>query len=206
MSRWLSAAKDQMKSIIEGINKLIEKEYPSLKLQLRFAIVGYRDIGDRPQFFTQDFTDKTNQVITFLNTLTASGGGDLPEDVLGALDRCLTLTNWSNTNARFIVLITDAPGHGPELNNNLSIDRHPQGAGTHTVNSICDRLLKKDAEIDLMFCRIKPKATAKMEKAFQTHYDAQKDETGKVFTTIQLFDDKQQETQSFHFVFVLDES
>ncbi|CAF4820506.1 unnamed protein product, partial [Rotaria sp. Silwood1] len=206
MSRWISAAKDQMKSIIEGITKLIEKEYPSLKLQLRFAIVGYRDIGDQPQFFTQDFTDDTNQVINFLNTLIANGGGDIPEDVLSALDRCLTLTNWSNTNARFIVLITDAPGHGPELNDNLNIDRHPQGTGIHTVKSICDRLLKKDAEIDLMFCQIKPKATAKMEKAFQTHYDAQKDETGKVFTTIQLFDDKQQETQSFHFVFVLDES
>jgi Mg-chelatase subunit ChlD len=74
------------------------------------------------------------------------------------------------------------------------------------VKSICDRLLKKDAEIDLMFCCIKPKATSTMQEAFKTHYDAKKDETGKAFTTIQLFDDKQHETQSFHFVFVLDES
>jgi hypothetical protein len=74
------------------------------------------------------------------------------------------------------------------------------------VQSICDRLLTEDKEIDLMFCRIKPKATAKMEKAFTECYNAKKDETGKVFTSIQLFDEKQQETQSFHFVFVLDES
>jgi Mg-chelatase subunit ChlD len=57
-----------------------------------------------------------------------------------------------------------------------------------------------------MFCRIKPKATAKMEAAFAQYYEAKKDETGRVFTPIQLFDEKQQETQSFHFIFVLDES
>ncbi|CAF1654317.1 unnamed protein product, partial [Rotaria magnacalcarata] len=187
--RWLSAAKEQMKIIIEGITKLIEKEYPSLKLKLRFAIVGYRDISDRPQFFFQDFTDEATKIINFLNGLTASGGGDIPEDVLGALNQCLTLT-WSNTNARFIVLITDAPSHEPELNENLTIDQHAQ----------------KDAEIDLSFCRIKPNTTAKTEKAFASYYDAQKYETGKQFTKIKLFDDKEQEAQSFHFIFVLDES
>jgi len=57
-----------------------------------------------------------------------------------------------------------------------------------------------------MFCRIKPKATAAMEKTFTRCYNAKKDETGKEFTTIQLFDEKQQETQSFHFIFVLEES
>ncbi|CAF4310596.1 unnamed protein product, partial [Rotaria sp. Silwood2] len=205
MSRWLSAAKEQMKNIIDGITKLIQKEYPSLNLKLCFAIVAYRDINNRPQFFLQDFTDNTTEVINFLNRLTAGGGDDLPEDVLGALDQCLNL-NWSKTNARFIVLITDAPGHGPELNDNLAIDNYPQGNGKHTVQSICDRLLTEDKEIDLMFCRIKPKATAKMEAAFTKYYNAKKDETGKVFTSIQLFDEKQQESQSFHFVFVLDES
>jgi hypothetical protein len=125
MSRWLSAAKEQMKIIIDGIIKMIQKEYPSLNLKLCFAIVAYRDINDKPQFFLQDFTDNTTEVINFLNKLPAGGGDDLPEDVLGALDQCLNL-NWSKTNARFIVLITDAPGHGPELNDNLGIDKYPQ--------------------------------------------------------------------------------
>ncbi|CAF5092407.1 unnamed protein product, partial [Rotaria sp. Silwood1] len=83
MSRWLSAAKEQMKSIIDGITKLIQKEYPSLNLKLCFAIVAYRDINNKPQFFLQGFTDNTTEVINFLNRLTASGGNDLPEDVLG---------------------------------------------------------------------------------------------------------------------------
>jgi len=125
MSRWLLAAKEQMRAIIDGITTLIKKDYPSLNLKLCFAIVGYRDINDRPQFFSQNFTDNTTEIITFLNRLTASGGDDIPEDVLGALDQCINL-NWSATNARFIVLITDAPGHGPELNDNLAIDKYPQ--------------------------------------------------------------------------------
>ncbi|CAF2087164.1 unnamed protein product [Rotaria magnacalcarata] len=77
---------------------------------------------------------------------------------------------------------------------------------THTIISICASLLKKDAEIDQSFCRIKPNTTAKTEKAFASYYDAQKYETGKQFTKIKLFDDKEQEAQSFHFIFVLDES
>ena len=125
MSRWLAAAKEQMRSIIEGITALIKKEYPSLNLKLYFAIVAYRDMNDQPQFQTQNFTDNVTQVITFLQRLTAQGGDDIAEDVLGALDQCLKL-NWSPTNARFIVLITDAPGHGYELNNNLTIDDHHQ--------------------------------------------------------------------------------
>jgi uncharacterized protein YegL len=74
------------------------------------------------------------------------------------------------------------------------------------VQSICDRLLTKDAEIDLMFCCIKPRATAKMQKAFETQYKAKTEETGKTFTVIQLFNQKEEETKHFHFVLVLDES
>ena len=135
MSRWLAAAKEQMRLIIQGITTLIKKEYPSLNLKLYFAIVAYRDMNDQQQFQTQNFTDNVNEVITFLQRLTAQGGDDLPEDVLGALDQCLKL-NWSPTNARFIVLITDAPGHGPELNNNLAIDKYPQVKITDGRNSI----------------------------------------------------------------------
>lgn len=57
-----------------------------------------------------------------------------------------------------------------------------------------------------MLCRIKPKATEKMEKAFATAYSAKKDEIDKTFKTVDLFDAKQTEVQSYHFIFVLDES
>ncbi|CAF2481296.1 unnamed protein product [Rotaria sp. Silwood2] len=124
MSRWFAAIKIQMRQIISNIKTEIIKKYGSLKLQMRFAIVGYRDIQDRPQFFERDFTDQIDEIIQFLSDLTASGGDDLPEDVLGALLTCVKLPGWKATNARSIVLITDAPGHG-ELNDKFD-DHYPQ--------------------------------------------------------------------------------
>ncbi|CAF3998377.1 unnamed protein product, partial [Rotaria sp. Silwood1] len=142
MSRWLSQTKVQMKVIITEIKRQINEKYPSLKLKLNFAIVGYRDITDRPQYETLNFTHDEDKVIEFLNKLQAKGGGDCPEDVLGALDQCLSIPNWSGSNARFIVLITDAPGHGRDLNDDEN-DQYKNGTGL-TVNSIFKRLLEKD--------------------------------------------------------------
>ena len=61
--------------------------------------MAFRDIGDTNQFQIKDFpdadkiTNHEDQIIEFLDTLTAYGGDDLPEDVLGALDQCLNLKN-----------------------------------------------------------------------------------------------------------------
>ena len=43
------------------------------------------------------------------------GGGDVPEDVLGALDTAASFEWGSGT--RFVVLMTDAPAHGKDCNN-----------------------------------------------------------------------------------------
>ncbi|CAF4642547.1 unnamed protein product, partial [Rotaria sp. Silwood2] len=204
MSRWLSATKVQMKIIISEIKKKIVEKFPSLKLKLSFAIVAFRDINDMKPFETLDFTDDDRKVINFLNQLTAYGGNDLPEDVLGALDQCLNLKNWSKSNARFIILITDAPGHGGDLNGDPS-DRYPDGT-KHTVTTICDDILKKDSEIELMFCCINPAATLKMQEAFEQEFNKRKNQTGKEFKTIKLFGDNPIDSRLFHFVFVLDES
>ncbi|CAF1361600.1 unnamed protein product [Adineta steineri] len=203
MSRWLSQTKVQMKVIITEIKRQINEKYPSLKLKLNFAIVGYRDITDNPQYETLNFTHDENEVVTFLDKLKAKGGGDCPEDVLGALDKCISLPNWSGSNARFIVLITDAPGHGSDLNDDEN-DKFKNGTGL-TVDKIFKRLLEKDKEIDLMFCCIKPEYTKKMENAFRQQYQGSE---GRTLSVIELFDKtkQQQSTNSFHFIFVLDES
>ncbi|CAF1183152.1 unnamed protein product, partial [Rotaria sordida] len=206
MSRWIAAMKAQMHEIITGIRKQIDKKYPQLKLKvkLRFAIVGYRDVRDNPRFFNCDFKDQTNEVIQFLETLTASGGDDLPEDVLGALHTCLKLPGWKAKHARFIIVITDAPGHG-ELNDKLK-DDYPQGVGVHTLNEICERLLMKDHETELLFYCMNERTTKKMTNAFQNYYAKQRDKTDKRCVVIYPFKDNEPATQSFHFVFVLDGS
>lgn len=124
MLRWMNAIKAQMKEIIAGVQTKIKENHPKLNVQLHIAVVGYRDDGDEPQFYTQDFTDNVDHVHDYVQKLSASGGGDLPEDVLGALHTCMTLPGWKGNHGRFIVLITDAPGHG-DLSDALD-DDHPQ--------------------------------------------------------------------------------
>ncbi|CAF3120536.1 unnamed protein product [Rotaria sp. Silwood2] len=204
MSRWLDAVKSQMSKIISDIQTAITNKYKLLNLQMRFAVVAYRDVGDDPQFSICDFTDKIEELTRFVNNLKAIGGDDLPEDVLGALRTCLALPSWKAKNARFIVLITDAPGHG-ELNDQFT-DRFPQGVGTRTFEEICDRLLTKTVETDLIFCCIKKDATKKMTEAFYNYYQKKKEQTDKTFTVVYPFTDDEPGIHSYHFVFVLDGS
>ncbi|CAF2874123.1 unnamed protein product, partial [Rotaria sp. Silwood2] len=161
-------------------------------------------VGDDPQFSICDFTDKIEELTRFVSNLKAIGGDDLPEDVLGALRTCLALPSWKAKNARFIVLITDAPGHG-ELNDQFT-DRFPQGVGTRTFEEICDRLLTKTVETDLIFCCIKKDATKKMTEAFYNYYQKKKEQTDKTFTVVYPFTDDEPGIHSYHFVFVLDGS
>jgi hypothetical protein len=101
-------------------------------------------------------------------------------------------------------LITDAPGHGRDLNDDPS-DKYPDGTN-HTVVSICGRLLTQDSGIQLMFCCINPKATEKMQQLFEKEYNSKTAQTGKEFKTVKLFGDQPIDSRLFHFVFVLDES
>jgi hypothetical protein len=57
MSAWLEAAKANSRAIATSILPRIQQQYPHLALNVRFALLGYRDVGDSPQFETQDFTD-----------------------------------------------------------------------------------------------------------------------------------------------------
>ncbi|CAF3213457.1 unnamed protein product [Rotaria socialis] len=212
MSPWLSAMKLQMQQIISGIKDTIRKKHGSLNFQLRLAIVGYRDVQDHwddEQFCVYEFTnqvddqvDQVNPVDQFLNKLTATGGDDLPEDVLGALHRCSRLNWWKPKSARCIVLITDAPGHG-ELNEKLR-DNYPKGVKSRTLEQICDRLLTKNCEIDLLLCCIKNAETQTMQKAFTDYY--KRKDSDKSFTVFHPFQEDEQVLQPFHFLFVLDGS
>ncbi|CAF1506682.1 unnamed protein product, partial [Rotaria sordida] len=171
MTGWLPRIKSQLMNIIRDIKNKISEEFRTLKVHFRFAIVGYRDATDESQFEIQSFTENVEEVSAFLNHLIATGGKDLPEDVLGALDQCLNLTDWNKqANGRIIILITDAPGHGHELHDDDINDAYPNGFGSQTMTMICDRLLMKDAEINLMFCTLNPQATLKMQRAFEFHF------------------------------------
>jgi hypothetical protein len=113
----------QVQSTIVTIIKNIESKVRTEGITLRFAIVTYRDHPPQESSYVtqyQDFTD-ANEAITYVNRLSASGGGDEPEAVHdGLIDACQKL-NWvempGTPMLRYIFHIADAPPHGKEFLN-----------------------------------------------------------------------------------------
>jgi hypothetical protein len=83
---------------------------------LRFACVLYRDPVDRPLDIHEvhSFSPSLPALQAFLNDVRASGGGDIPEDYVGAIRKILELT-WRPTAKRAIVWLADAPAHGHSI-------------------------------------------------------------------------------------------
>ncbi|KAF1813615.1 hypothetical protein P152DRAFT_394135 [Eremomyces bilateralis CBS 781.70] len=105
---YINAAKDQVRSIVKDIGESFLGE-----AEVRVAVVGYKDHGDKPNIQFLDFTPSVDEVHRFLNTLQATGGGDAPEDVLGGLQQAIN-ASWSH-QTRCVIHIADAPPHGSDL-------------------------------------------------------------------------------------------
>ncbi|KAK4444704.1 hypothetical protein QBC34DRAFT_474115, partial [Podospora aff. communis PSN243] len=108
MSPYIKAAKNQVTSIVKELSAAFLH-----KATLRVGVVGYKDHGDDPHIQLLDFTPNVDRVVSFLGKLSARGGADVPEDVLGALQVALR-ASWKN-ETRCIIHITDAPAHGHPL-------------------------------------------------------------------------------------------
>lgn len=120
MGSHIKAAKEQVKSIVRDIEMAFFNE-----AEVRMAVVGYKDHSDHPNIEFLDFTPSADEVRSFIDKLAATGGGDIPEDVLGGLQQALN-ASWKQ-KTRCIVHIADAPPHGRTLQNEaISGDSYPE--------------------------------------------------------------------------------
>ena len=125
MNPYLSEIKSKL---IEIINRIIDQS-PGIDINLGF--IGYRDKGEN--YTDIDFTQNHDDLKAQIENLNVYGGGDIPEDVLFALQ--LTLKKSWKSNAKFIVFVADAPGRGEkEIENSLE-----QLAGNN-VSMFCLRI------------------------------------------------------------------
>ncbi|KAL7535460.1 hypothetical protein ACHAXR_006500 [Thalassiosira sp. AJA248-18] len=150
---------------------------------------------------------------------TSSGGFDLAEDVIGAIQHCAQWQNqddWTS-DIKFMMVLTDAPAHGltPKdsiLANNADsyAARHPEGL---TTQSAVTSLLSKD--IDLFYCSFNPLATKRTEDELSAHFKTHPDNTAEhSVTPIPMVPADSVVTSSSsmaggygrHIIFVLDES
>ncbi len=98
---------DEVKSKIQRIGGALTQ----MIHKTRIGVCTYRDQGDDYVVKGLPLTNNIGQIVTFLNTITAKGGGDLPEAVDEGL-RWAIQNNTFNRNARKVILVFgDAPPH-----------------------------------------------------------------------------------------------
>ncbi|WP_244312434.1 vWA domain-containing protein [Microbispora hainanensis] len=88
----------------------------------RFAVAEYKDAADSTPFrVAQNLTADPADVTAGINSLSASGGGDFPEDGIGALYQVATgAVGFRPDSTRIVLLIGDAPSHDPSGGHSLA--------------------------------------------------------------------------------------
>jgi hypothetical protein len=111
-------ATGSMASSIAGAHRkasdlAVELRNASPDVYFRFGCICYRDPVDSPSDVHQvhNLNDDIESLISFLSTVKATGGGDGPEDWVGAYEIALKQIDWGD-GAKTIVHIADAPAHG----------------------------------------------------------------------------------------------
>ncbi|KAK8886006.1 hypothetical protein M9Y10_041465 [Tritrichomonas musculus] len=107
MSSHINAAKEQC------INISNELKVKLPKFEFQFGAIFYRDPVDSPSDIMNTFLLSTdvNSLRNDIGKVCANGGGDGPEDWVGAYRAALDQINWRK-GIRLIIHIADAPAHG----------------------------------------------------------------------------------------------
>ena len=121
MTFYIEEAKD---NILEIIDRIIS-ECPGIDINLGF--IGYRDIEEHEYGYYVDvnFTKNYTELKHIIDDVYADGGADTPEDVSWAMEKSLQ-KEWKN-NARFVILVADAPNHGLEYHDRYLDESYPEG-------------------------------------------------------------------------------
>ena len=99
-------ATSSMELNLVAVEKNIEEVVMRVKdtffdIKVRVALVAYRDYSEAALHFEiMDFTEDVTEFINFISNVKAFYGGDIPEDVLGALDKTINL-DWKAANKLF---------------------------------------------------------------------------------------------------------
>ena len=137
MGGYIASAKDSIRDIVKRVHST------NRSMNLCLALVGYRDFCDSTRFEVLDFVTSVEEFESFLSCLGASGGGDAPEDLAGAIQQANTLS-WSHPS-KVVFIIADAPCHGTGFHSGLD-DNYPEGSpGVNIISEL--QLLQEKAGV-----------------------------------------------------------
>ena len=167
---------DETRNSIKYILDKIKRDSPGI--DVRFAYEGYRDFADLKdgeKYYTIDFETDMDTFKKKLEGIVAKGGGDDAEDVAGGIFAGLNMS-W-RSNARYAVLIADAPGHGKQYHEDDVEDDYKNGdPNGHGLEDLMRDYAKKN--INLCLTRIDDytdKMHKKMIEAYQKESQKTKD-------------------------------
>ncbi len=101
----------------ESIIARLDEDYPNV--DMRFALVVYRDVEDAFVTRSFDFTGSIEEIRENLSAQSADGGGDFPEAMDSALEDANELSWRTGNVARVLILNADAPPHDDRFNSTV---------------------------------------------------------------------------------------
>ena len=116
--------------------------------ELRTAAVFYRDSTDDYVTIHQDFAERIDTTVSYVNRQYASGGGDHPEAVDEALETAVDQLTWrENAAARLLFLVLDAPPHQDATSKQrlAEVTRKAAAKGIRIIPVVCSGM-SKDGE------------------------------------------------------------
>jgi len=161
MSSYINYVKNYLLDIIDGI----VKECPGININIGY--IGYRDYYE--SYVDVDFSQDPNYIKGIINKVSASGGGDYPEDVSLAFELALNKT-WKN-NAKLAVFIADAPEHGEKYGGEEYYSLFYTKPERRDLDSMVEEMAEKGISL---FCLRISKETDIMYKLFQDIYNKKK--------------------------------
>ena len=129
MGAYIEMAKNKIKSMIASLEMVLalklmkDRGKIDFNIVTKVSLVCYRDFGDAHHFQYLVPTSNIDEVHSALASINVSGGGDTPEDILGAFilmfDKLIPSIDLIHTT-KIIILVADAPGHGKFMNGGSS--------------------------------------------------------------------------------------
>ena len=174
MDYYLNQVKQYILKMIEDI----QIECAGSEINLGF--IGYRDFNDldfEEDYIDLEFTTDYESIRKRIEYVTASGGGDIPEDLCGALELGKN-KKWSG-NTRFAILVTDSPCHGIKYHNLTGDQRDNYPDGDREGRNIEDFIKFFSEEKISLYCLKINNTTDKMFDIFEKVYYKNKKENSK---------------------------
>eukprot|EP00039_Didymoeca_costata_P028557 m.21453 g.21453 ORF g.21453 m.21453 type:complete len:218 (+) comp7151_c0_seq1:645-1298(+) len=177
MGSWINAAKKHVNNIVKGVEEDISQKF-SREGNVKVGFVAYRDFNDKVPYDYIDLTADIDAVRTKISEQKADGGGDIPEDPIGGLEIASTF-KWRENSCKMIVLVTDAPQHGPGIFHSMYFfgdshpkcppKGHPKAGIPHLARATAVMNSLKSQSIRFVFTKL-TKQTEKFEKKLMELY------------------------------------